>query len=396
MIQEEAKDYFMTVIITDVHYRMALAAIRDAGEIKAEIIACETKQFQKTALGFLSKYVSETVVLSNYAYADDLYILCQKTLQEKKEKPVLLCIGAKTQLKIAQQSERFAEVADFLIPTPEQIDLFNNKAEVSKLAKRFGIAVPVGYCKNADETLEHFAARIPLPCVIKPICGEQFGLRVSERYRIVKSQTALKQAYMHFLNLTDSAPIVQEYLNGQSVGCSVLAKNGKILAHICHERIREFPISGGPSSCCRVIYDETLLSDVATLVQSTNYSGIAMFEFKASSEKKWHLLEVNPRIWGTFPLTRIAGSNFTELWIKAAQGRELPQYRIPRLQKMVFYPSDIAAALGYLRAGRLKMFFCAVADWFRPSVLSGLHDRRDPSPSRLYWENILLKGKKET
>ena len=114
----------------------------------------------------------------------------------------------------------------------------------------------------------------------------------------------------------------------------------------------------------------------------------AMFEFKAGADGKKRLLEVNPRVWGTYPLTRAAGTNFALLWLALAGGQPLPAYIPPKPVRMVFYPSDLAAALGYLRHGKPGRFLGAVRDLLRPSVKNGLYERADPGPSRAYRKNL--------
>ena len=57
----------MIAIVTDVHYRMSLALIRDCSQAGAEVITCEWEGHRDNpaspALGSLSRYVSRHVWL---------------------------------------------------------------------------------------------------------------------------------------------------------------------------------------------------------------------------------------------------------------------------------------------------------------------------------------------
>jgi predicted ATP-grasp superfamily ATP-dependent carboligase len=377
----------MTVIVTDAHYRMSVALIRDLGEAGARVVACEKSGFASPP-GFFSKWASETRTLPAEDYTAALLALCGEYRQKDGEKPALLPVGAGTLALAAQNRERFAAVCSFAVPTAEQLALFNDKAAVAKLAAFVGVPTPESFERREGEQAAAFFARVPLPCVVKPACGEKFGLKAEARYVIAKTPEALQAAWERFSALTGEDPVVQEYLTGGGFGCSVLAKNGRVLASLCHRRVREYPVTGGPSSCCESITDADMLAAVSRLVSESGYTGLAMFEFKAGADGKKRLLEVNPRVWGTYPLTRAAGTNFASLWLALSAGKPLPAYLPPKKVRMVFYPSDLAAGLGYLRRGRPGRFFGAAWDLLRPGVKNGLAERGDPGPWRAYLKNL--------
>ena len=52
----------LTAIITDVHYRMSLALIRDLAEAGVRLICCE-REGMASPLGFRSRHVRESVLL---------------------------------------------------------------------------------------------------------------------------------------------------------------------------------------------------------------------------------------------------------------------------------------------------------------------------------------------
>lgn len=381
----------MLAIVTDVHYRMAVALLRDLVEAGVTVIACERDDVPQP-IGFFVRGVARCEVVSADNYKDALCALCARLAEEYGEKPALLPVGATTLAMLSENRAQFDAVCGLCIAVPAQLALLNDKAALGALGAALSLPVPTCYVQKADETAEEFAARVPLPCVVKPVCGEKFGLHAESRYRIARSAQALYDAVAHFCAITNEAPIVQEYLSGGGMGCSVLAKDGEIVYSICHRRVREYPVSGGPSSCCECIDAPALVSAVAALVKEVGFSGPAMFEFKLDASGKPRLLECNPRIWGTYPLTRAAKTSFALCWCCLSLGAPLPARPAPAHVKMAYYPSDFAAALGYLRQKEVKKCAAALRDALDPRVKNGLHEKTDPLPARMYWKNLLKRS----
>lgn len=329
----------MTAVITDVRYRMAVALIRDLGSVGIDVIACEREKYvhsrQTPPLGFFSKSVKKTITLPNEdeAYLDALYETCADIYRQTGEKPALLAVGAKTLAQLAKQEthRRFSSVAGLCLSHTEQLDLFNDKAAVHRLATQLGVAVPQSLA--ATEQIIHQWSSFP--CVVKPLCGEKYGLGAAQRYKIVSDRQHLADAAHHFQTLTGEAPLVQEYLPGAAYGCSAICQDGELMCVLCHQRLREYPVSGGPSSCCRVIDAPHLVQAARALVAAVRFTGPVMFEFKADANGKARLLEINPRVWGSYPLARVAGSGMSFVWFALSYNNGNPKDPVARVSASV-------------------------------------------------------------
>ena len=396
----------MTAIVTDVHYRMSLALIRELGRSGVETVTCERESCRSNAavpaLGALSRYASRHVWLPDAGYADALWTLCGETGQQRNCRPALLPVGAATLGTLAKEQGRFNEVCGLCIPAERQLDLMNSKEQVAALAKRLGIPAPESFARRDDEDLTDFVRRLPLPCVVKPVCGEKLGLTASARYAVVRTYEDAERWYMRFLALAGEPPVVQEYLPGGGLGCSVLALDGKVLASICHRRIREYPVTGGPSSCCVQERREDLPGYAGQIVEETGYTGLAMFEFKEDSDRRPRLLEVNPRVWGSFPLTRAAGSEIPLLWYVLSWNAGNPgnQLSLPKTgtlppKKMIFAASDLMAAAGYAKSGKPGAALRAVGDFLDPRVRDGVFEWGDMLPGLAYFRSLLAKERRK-
>lgn len=365
-----------TVVVTDVKYRASIAAVRVLGRAGYRVVAVQSRgDARGTPPVFASRYVSEHWWLPGSAsdgdYADRLY-----SLLESRDRPVLLCVGAQSLHTVSWQRERFREVCDFLIPPPAVLDGLNDKSAVHRRCTELRIPVPAQF--------EGSPPRYPV--VVKPRCGERFGLKAGERYRIAENELQWRQAVRNFAPW-DPDPLVQERLEGVGLGASVLmGRKGELLAALCHRRIREYPVTGGPSACCESIYDPELVRTAHRLLRSFRFQGFAMVEFKGG-----RVLEVNPRIWGSFPLTEQAGSPMAVLYARAAAGERI-EYAPQDYQsgvRMRFLLNDSAAMLSLLRRGEFRRFGAGLPDCLRAK--EALYSRDDPDPFFHYLSETLLR-----
>ncbi|MBQ7566019.1 MAG: ATP-grasp domain-containing protein [Oscillospiraceae bacterium] len=357
-----------TVIVTDGKYRAAIAAVRTLGRAGYRVVVTQTRGDTKsTPPSFASKYAAETVWIEggcdDAAYADRLADAIRKY-----ERPVLLCVGSKTLAAVSENRGRFDILCDLLVAPTDVLDALNDKQTVHDRAAALGIPVPPEYDGTPTE----------YPVIVKPHCGEKFGLKAAQRYRVANDEESYHAA-RKALAPYDASPIVQKKIDGQGVGVSMaVGANGELLAAICHRRIREYPLTGGPSTCCESFYDEALVEKSYALLQSFGFMGVAMVEWKGE-----YLLEVNPRVWGSFPLTACAGSPLIVRYAEAASGIAVDYAPDDYAHvKMRFFYNDLAASLSLLLHGRRREGFAGLADMFR--VKEAFADRDDPKPFRRY------------
>lgn len=394
-----------TAIITDVRYRMSLAIIRDLAEAGVRIVAVERDKTAKP-LGAFSRYVERAVVFNfekdeqpptprdaralsegDGIYLDELYRLCEEERDSSGQKPALIPVGAGTLKLLAgyEVQRRFSEVSCMLIPNDRQLELLNDKERLHGLAELLDIPVPNEYKKPFDGAV--------FPCIVKPLCGESYGLKASERYVIAESAEELQLAVARFRMLcNDEFPVVQQYIKGEGYGCSVVARDGKILSSVSHHRIREQEPSGGPSTCCESLFVPEIYDYAERIVKKLNLSGVCMFEFKRSEDGIYYLLEANPRVWGSYPLTRCSNSNFSLVWFKAAEslGNRDFEFELPvreeRFVRMHFALSDLIAGRKYMAEGLAGKGLGAFWDTVNPAVKSGLFEWGDQRPAWEYFK----------
>ncbi len=350
------------VIVTDCMYRSSIAVIYSLHKLGEEIVAVTTDNC-KNPPAFYSRYPKECLVLPSEEadYLNELKNLCCKY-----DRPVIFPVGVFTLNVISKHKKELDAVADFAVADTDILDALNDKKQSKEIAKKAFICVP----KKCDS----------FPMVVKPFCGEKFGLKASERYRIVKNESELNDA-LSFFSDYDNSPIIEEYIDGYGVGVSVVIGNdGVERSAFCHRRLSEYPACGGPSSCLVTFNDEEIMQKAINMLKLSGFVGIAMVEFKVSNGN-YFFLEVNPRIWGSFGATFKADSDFVKAYLSAARGTKYPFAPRYKIKKIKFVPNIFASVISYAKSNQTKKAFHTLIDALNPFVPNAIFSIFDPIPS---------------
>ncbi len=373
-------------IITDVKYRMTLPAIRCLAKHNIFVTACEYADTSKDkALGMYSKYVGERLYVKNLI--DDLIAYAKK----QDQKPVLIPFGAKTLSCVCENYDLLSKYMDLCVPKPDKLLFANDKQKVTEFAQALGIKVPKNY--NISSLADIEKADIIYPCVVKYRNGEALGLAPNKRYKIINNRPELLHFYEK-MSALQPFPLVQEYISGEGKGVSfVFDKNHKAVSGFCHRRLREYPVSGGPSCLCESIWDEKLYKNALKLMESIGWSGVAMVEFKGDT-----LMEINPRFWGSSGLSCLCGADSVYHLYNASCGIEYDKTdtSYKRGKKMRFLIQDLLSFSTYLKKAdnKLKFIFSFIfCDLLNPKISDGVLSFRDFRASSAYLKSALSKGK---
>lgn len=356
--------------ITDVHYRMGLAAVRSLGRRSIDITALEYDTVaQESILGFYSRYTSDKRLLPSAAENKSEFVnsiinlaeeykkdsnkgettgedtgvraeagvgassgahsgadfnavtdVCTDAGTGEDEKPVLVAVGIDTLLAVSEYRGLLEPHVNLIVPSLESLEIANDKGRLVDIAKQAGVPCPETTSMSINENVEQLSDRISYPVVIKYRKGEALKLKPAQRYKIVGDREAFIEAYSH-MHSVQELPLVQEYIHGEGFGVSaVFDRNGEPLEIFCHKRIREYPVSGGPSCFCESIWDDRLVDYAIRLLKELNWRGVAMVEFKGDLETGVYLMEINPRFWGSLPLSIISGCDIPFAIYRAASG----------------------------------------------------------------------------
>jgi hypothetical protein len=158
------------------------------------------------------------------------------------------------------------------------------------------------------------------------------------------------RAYLNRDPAIDERYMLQNCIAGFDIDCSVLCRNGRILAHTAQTGVvlQKFAYATG----IRLVDDARLLGVVRKLVAELNYSGIAHLDFRYDrGHRCYRLIDFNARYWNTLLGSVSAGVNFPYLACLAALGLEFPN---PPYEKQTFHlwKAMTRELIGFVRGRR--------------------------------------------
>jgi len=193
----------------------------------------------------------------------------------------------------------------------------NDKLRTYSLCRSLGIAVPGFSILSEHDDPENVLKEYNFPLIVKPVSSfSPDRLERKDLVRIARDKAAFLSIVID-LFLHNSTLIIQEYFEGAGIGVEIIASRGEILAAFQHIRVHEKRIWGirniGGASTYRKsqAVDPFLMSQAKKIIQSLDYTGVAMLEFRKNLDRNESvLIEINGRFWGSLPLAVAAGADF--------------------------------------------------------------------------------------
>lgn len=374
------------VLTTDAQSRIGLYAIQYLGKAGADVAAIGIGRNEREPVGFYSKYLKVNFFFSEKTYGDDFREFLKKNFHRYD---IINPISTSSMRKFIDVVSEEKIECNYLLPKIDSLNIADNKELLTTHAQKIGLLCPKTFYNISPEEVHKLTNHgLSFPAIIKFRGDNRIThWNPDDRYSIVRSNHELTEEYNRMHEI-ENYPIIQEYING--FGCGFFAlynQKRKLKAHFCHKRIREYPISGGPSSCCESFYDEDLIRIGRLLFESLDWTGLGMVEFKYDTTRgRVYIIEVNPRYWGSLPLAVQSGVNFPVLHALLAVGEDFQSIKEWKMGvKVRFINKDIWSIFSHIKneKGFLQKFFLfyelinpklkdglAIFDDFRPIVHS--------------------------
>ena len=369
------------VVVTDAETQKGLYVIRALGRAGCTITAVAVDT-PRAVLGFSSRHTRQRCRLSG---PEELWTALEGLAPTHD---VVVPVTTLSIEGLAHQPNSFAAGLLRHIPCSEAIHVAKSKARTTALAGAIGIPVPETFERLEPETIEDWAqtSKVQFPLVVKFADDWHPGLwSPADRYRIVHSIDELGREYRR-MHRVGPYPLVQEYVEGGGYGFfAITDSRGEPVVTFCHRRLREYPITGGPSTLCESVRDPVLIDLGTRLLRALGWRGVAMVEFKRDRDGQYKLLEINPRYWGSLPLALACGVNFPQYQVELALGRSPSQPAYPVGKKMRFFLPDLRAVVETARCnGAASAFGKYLRELCDFSIKDGLFEIDDPRPFLTY------------
>lgn len=304
----------MSALITTANSPKALISTRSLGKRGIEVSTADKKKY---ALSSLSRYSKNFYLYPSPKDMPMDFIRELTSIVKKYKHDVLLPVHSEDTYLIAKYKSHFDPFIKVPLHDYSSIMAVNNKGSLMKIARDLGIPIPNTYYIGDFGMLHRIADEIEFPAVIKlRETSSSIGLSyVNSKEELISKY---KETILKYDLSPSNYPLIQEYVEGDGYGVSFLFNHGDLRAKFTHKRLREYPISGGPSTY-RISVKEPKMEDMAKrLLEYFNWHGLAMVEFKMGNNNNPVLMEINPRFWGSLNQAIQSGVNFPYLLYKMA------------------------------------------------------------------------------
>jgi len=311
------------VLVLDADSDAGIEVIQSLGRAGAQIDASAPGH----CLAFHSRYVSRRLQQPGIADPDEFNAWVRSLYDEAHYQLVVPTTERALRALRALPSTDIVRVRAIL-SSDEAIDSALDKQRTWYLAKSLAVPVPENILIESLDALPPVPA---YPVALKttsslivgngaPIVG---GVMIADG---PEERLSFLRTYLRH------GPVQQQsYVTGHGVGVEFLYDRGHAAWHFAHERIHEGSLRGGASTYRRSIEaPPALFAAAKRLLDELIWNGVAMVEFKVRSDGQFHLMEINPRLWGSLALAVKAGVDFPRGLLRLAKGEHLgpqPHYR---------------------------------------------------------------------
>ena len=124
--------------------------------------------------------------------------------------------------------------------------------------------------------------------------------------------------------------LVERFVNGYDIDCSVLCVNGVIKAYTIQKGMDYGKKAFSPPISVEFVESPRLLEVVEELMSSLKWNGVAHIDMRYDQDdESFKVIEINPRYWFSLDASLIAGVNFPLMHLLSSQDQDfkIPAYK---------------------------------------------------------------------
>jgi predicted ATP-grasp superfamily ATP-dependent carboligase len=359
------------IFVLDGRSLASLAIVRSLGKKGFEIQCGEEFGLNLTRF---SKYVKKSWIYPSPDSNPDAFIEEIKKITLREKFDMIIPVRDDTTLLIAKYAQDLSHITNLYIAEYDAIKLLQDKAETIKIAHQCGVPHPRTWFPEETD-LQEILAHLRTPFLIRArISSGSRGIAfVREGQDFLEQYESVKRDF--------GEPMIQEYVQKKSycTACVLLDQNSDEVASFAYERVKEYPLSGGPTVVGISCKNDEVIRYAISLLKRIGWRGVAEVEFIIDQQGIPKLLEVNPRFWMPLNLAIQSGVDFPYLLYQLAMKnpvRKPETYTIPMKYRWVI-PNEILWALS---SPQKKQAFKELLTFNEKNVCFGELSWKDPLP----------------
>jgi predicted ATP-grasp superfamily ATP-dependent carboligase len=308
----------ITVLIPDGESELALPVLRCLGEMK-NVRTCILSNDPWVRVRF-SRHTNQFFIYPKEEGEERRLAVINDILKYKKIDVILPIDEPTIRLLSVHKETLLKQTSVVHLPLTDTFDVASNKWLLAEWLIKNRIPHPptLLYCR--DESFEKAISGFSFPVLIKPVRGSGgTGIKYFEDR---------KALYLYFKSHSDNVDyIVQSFIRGYDIDCSVLCSDGEVMASTIQKKIVN-SLSFGPSGSVDFFYDSCTYNVVKEVVKKLNWSGIVHFDLRYDDmDGQVKVIEMNPRYWASILGSLVAGVNFPYLACLTGLKRDIPDVK---------------------------------------------------------------------
>lgn len=372
-----------------VFHHGALGIARSAGRLGIPVYrVCQERHSPAAA----SRYHRDCVAVPSGS-SDDQILDILRAQRSKIGRAVLVTVDDVSSVFVDRHAAELAD--DFLFPRqpPGLAARLSSKRDMYELCLEHEVPTPWSAFPESESELLEQVEELSYPCVLKCInVGD--ALPTTPRVTIARTREELLECYRLMQSPHVPNVLLQQYVPGTPE--SVWMFNGYFdsdsdcLIGLTGRKIRQSPPYTGITTLGLCTPNRNVEETTVALMKSLGYRGILDIGYRFDArDGEYKLLDVNPRIGGTFRLFLATNEMdvLRALYLDLT-GQEVPLSTARDGRRWVVEPMDLASSLVYRRRGDITL-----RDWARS--FKGVREEAwfatdDPMPFIALWRHLLL------
>ena len=211
-----------------------LATVRSLGRQGIEVHAAP---FDFRAPALSSRFIAAVHDVPPWMGNGEAWLEAMQTLLTIHNFELVIPCDERNLLPLHLHQTAFNRLAKFAIPNPRAIDVLFDKHETRELAAKVGVPIANGRLARPNDSADAILAEFGAPVVVKPRRSYTIeGLAKRGRVYVTSDKAQLSQL------LQEAEPgslLLESCFEGEGLGLSVLAHDGRLLQAFEHRRVHE-------------------------------------------------------------------------------------------------------------------------------------------------------------
>ena len=332
-----------------------LSNVRALGELGIPVYVIDSQN----CIARYSKYCRKFFICPGFLSKEFPEFLVELGKNENISGWILVPSNDHAAYSIARCEDRLKPYFISTTPPLHTIEKIYDKAKLIHIAKNAGVPVPVTYSNTSSPPVLHDPV---FPLILKGRYGLSFFKTVKKKAFTATSEEELSE---HIIALEDQIGsgniIIQELIpfneKHRTLSYVAFCKEGEILAYWMGIKLREHPFNFGTATLAESINIRECHDQSIPLLKELNYSGVCEIEYLFDQrDRKYKLIEINPRTWLWVSLARRCGVDFAVYLYNSSSNIpiDFPGNYLTGI-KWVNLITDIPFAIKYILKGQLKV-----------------------------------------